>query len=66
VSYEGMFPLFLKPALWYGREGGSCSQLHAPAAVSLEKEYPHPLNRKLGVPLLGIEPWFLKYPFLQP
>jgi len=63
--HEGVVPLFLKLVLWYGREGGVVSFM-------LQPQYPwgrsiqHPLNRKLGVPLLGIKPWFLRYPSLQP
>ena len=46
--HEGMVLLFLKLAVWYGREGEGCSQLHAPTVVSLGKKYPTPIEQEAG------------------
>jgi len=59
------FHCFLNGVYDVGGRGGVVSFM-------LQPQYPwgrsiqHPLNRKLGVPLLGIKPWFLGYPSLQP
>jgi hypothetical protein len=51
----------------YGMGGRGCVvsfmlQPHYPWGRSIQ----NPLNRKLGGPLLGIKPWFPRYPAFQP